>query len=219
MLINDCMTRHPVMVPPTLTASDAQKVMDENKIRHLPVIDSGKRLVGLLTTSSFALKADRLSSLNVWEISRYLADLKVAQIMVKAKDVVSITPTRTAERAAAIMTEHKIGCLPVVDEDNCVVGIVTERDLLRAFQEVLGLANKGVRVTVRMPNRKGEFVKLMQVVATRQWGIWGVGTFPTRKQPDKYDAVLKIADVSEEDVRTALSAVPDQEIVDLRSVV
>ena len=219
MLINDCMTRHPVMVPPTMAANEAQKLMVENNIRHLPVVDSGKRLAGLLTTSRFALKADTLSSLNVWEISRYLSDLKVAQIMVKAKDVISITPSRTAERAAAIMAEDKIGCLPVLDDDHCVVGIITERDLLQAFQELLGLPNKGVRVTVRMPNRKGEFVKLMQVIAERQWGVWGVGTYPTRKQPDKYDAVLKIADVSEEDVRAALGAVPEQEIVDIRSVV
>jgi len=219
MLINDCMTRHPVMVPPTMLASEAQKVMVDNNIRHLPVSESGKRLAGLLTSSSFALKADALSSLNLWEITRSLADIKVAQIMVKAKDVLTISPSRTVERAAAMMSENKIGCLPVVDEDNIIDGIVTERDLLRAFQQMLGLAIKGVRVTVRMPNRKGEFVKLMDVLAEHKWGVVGVGTFPTRKHPDLYDAVVKISEVTEDEVRAALSAVADQEIVDIREVV
>lgn len=219
MLISDCMTRHPVLAPSSMTATEAQKVMAENGIRHLPVIDSGKRLAGLLTRTSFSLKADALGSLNVWEISRYLGDLKVNQIMVKAKDLVTITPDRTAERAAAIMTEKKIGCLPVVDGDNAVIGIVTEVDLLRAFQELLGLAAKGVRVTVRMPNRQGEFVRLMDVLAQRKWGVWGVGTYPARKQPDRYNALVKIGDVSEADVREALSVLSDHEIVDIRSVV
>jgi len=219
MLINDCMTRHPVMVPPTMLASEAQKVMVDNNIRHLPVSESGKRLAGLLTSSSFALKADALSSLNLWEITRSLADIKVAQIMVKAKDVLTISPSRTVERAAAMMSENKIGCLPVVDADNIIDGIVTERDLLRAFQQMLGLAIKGVRVTVRMPNRKGEFVKLMDVLAEHKWGVVGVGTFPTRKHPDLYDAVVKISEVTEDEVRAALSAVADQEIVDIREVV
>jgi acetoin utilization protein AcuB len=143
----------------------------------------------------------------------------VAQIMVKAKDVLTISPSRTVERAAAMMSENKIGCLPVVDEDNIVEGIVTERDLLRAFQQMLGLAIKGVRVTVRMPNRKGEFVKLMDVLAEHKWGIVGVGTFPTRKHPDLYDAVVKISEVTEEEVRAALSTVAEQEIVDIREVV
>ena len=219
MLISDCMTRHPVLAPSSMTASEAQQVMAENGIRHLPVIDGGKRLAGLLTRTSFSLKADALSSLNVWEISRYLGDLKVNQIMVRAKDLVTITPDRTAERAAAIMTEKKIGCLPVVDGDNSVIGIVTEVDLLRAFQELLGLAAKGVRVTVRMPNRQGEFVRLMNVLAQRKWGVWGVGTYPERKQPDRYNALVKIGDVSEADVREALSVLSDHEIIDIRSVV
>ena len=219
MLISDCMTRHPVLAPVTMTASEAQKLMSENNIRHLPVVESGKRLAGLLTKSSFAMKADALSSLNVWEISRYLSDLKVTQVMLKAKNVITIDATRTVERAAAIMVEDKIGCLPVVDGDASVIGIVTESDLLRAFQEMLGLTAKGVRVTVRMPNVKGEFVKLMGVLAEHQWGVMGVGSFPVRKHPTLYHAVVKIADVSEDEVRAALAQIPDHEIVDIRSVV
>lgn len=219
MLISDCMTRHPVLAPTSMSASEAQKLMAENHIRHLPVVGDGKRLTGLLTSSSFALKADALSSLNMWEITRYLSDLKVSQIMVKAKDVTTITTDRTAERAAQIMADQKIGCLPVIDSDSAVVGIVTERDLLRAFQELLGLAHKGVRVTVRMPNQTGEFVKLMNVLAEKKWGVWGIGTYPVRKQPELYEAVIKIGAVSEDEVRQALAAVKGQEIIDIRSVV
>lgn len=219
MLISDCMTRHPVLIPSSMTATEAQRVMAENGVRHLPVVESGKRLAGLLTRTSFSLKADALSSLNVWEISRYLGDLKVSQIMVKAKDVITITPDRTAERAAAIMTEKKIGCLPVVDNDHCVMGIVTETDLLRSFQELLGLAAKGVRVTVRMPNRKGEFARLMNVLAPHEWSIWAVGTYPSRKQPDQYQTVVKIGDVTEAEVRAALSGLVEHEIIDIRSIV
>lgn len=219
MLIADCMTRHPVMIPPTMTASEAQKVMTENNIRHLPVVESGKRLTGLLTLSRFSIPSSALGSLDMWAISRYLTDLKVAQIMLKPQEVITIAPNRTAERAAAIMSERKIGCLPVVDEEQTVVGMVTEVDLLRVFQEMLGLAHKGVRVTVRMPNRKGEFVKLMDALAVHQWGVWGVGTYPARNRPEMYDAVVKIADVSENQVRAVLSAVSGHEIVDIREVV
>jgi acetoin utilization protein AcuB len=219
MLIADFMTRHPVMAPPTMTASEAQQVMTENHIRHLPVVESGKRLAGLLTVSRFSIPSSALGSLDMWTISRYLTDLKVAQIMIKPKDVITIAPNRTAERAAAIMSEHKIGCLPVVEDDQCVVGMVTEIDLLRVFQEMLGLAHKGVRVTVRMPNRKGEFVKLMAVLAERQWGVWGAGTYPARNRPEMYDAVVKIADVTQAEVWAVLNTVSGHEIVDIREIV
>ncbi|MDQ3250084.1 MAG: CBS domain-containing protein, partial [Chloroflexota bacterium] len=153
------------------------------------------------------------------EISRYLSDLKVAQLMVKAKDVVTIAPNRTAERAAAIMAEHKIGCLPVVENDKTVVGMLTERDLLHVFQEILGLAAKGVRVTVRMPDQHGEFGKLMSVLVERKWGVMGIGTFPARRHAGYYDAVIKIPNVTSAEVEEALRTIPEQKIVDLREVV
>ena len=49
MLVRDCMTHHPIMVPPSMPLSEAQQLMADNKIRHLPVVEDGKRLVGLLT--------------------------------------------------------------------------------------------------------------------------------------------------------------------------
>jgi acetoin utilization protein AcuB len=219
MLINDCMTRHPVLVAPATTASEAQRLMVENQIRHLPVVESGKRLVGLITRQRLALKPDALGSLNVWEISRYLAGLTVQQVMVKRKDLVTITPDRTIERAAAMMTSHKIGCLPVVEEGNIVVGIVTETDLLNSFQVMLGLPSEGVRVTVRMPDRMGEFVKLMSVLVERKWGVMGIGHFPARRAPGFYDVVVKIPGVTIEEVKAAIQSVPEQQIIDIRVAV
>lgn len=219
MLIRDCMTRHPILIAPELSATEVQRLMTENNIRHLPVVESGKRLVGLITRQQLMLKADAVGSLNVWEISRYLSDLTAGQIMRKSKDVLTITAERTVERAAAIMSENRIGCLPVVEDDNVVIGIVTETDLLRAFQEMLGLPSPGVRVTVRMPNRKGEFARLLIVLAERKWGVMGFGVFPSRRQPGYYDAVVKIADVTLAEVEEVLSQIPEQEIVDVRTAV
>lgn len=219
MLIRDCMTRHPILAPLSMRASEAQALMAENNIRYLPVVGDGKRLAGLITRERLAVKADMLSSLNVWEISRYLSDQRVRDLMVKAQDVITITPERTVERAAALMTEHKIGCLPVVENGDLVVGIVTENDLLRSYQEMLGLPSAGVRVTVRMPNRHGEFVKLMAVLVEHNWGVMGIGTFPTRRDLESYDTVIKIPNVTIEEVQSALSTIPNQAIVDIRAAV
>lgn len=218
MLVNDCMTRHPIMISPSAKAAEAQKIMSENKIRHLPVVGSGKRLKGLITRQRLALKPDLLGSLNVWEISRYLADLTVDKMMLKMPSVVTITSDRTVERAARMMTENKIGCLPVI-EANVVVGIITETDLLQAFQEMLGLPMPGLRVTVRMPDRPGEFAKLMSHVAAQQWGVMGIASFPSRREPGSYDLVLKIVRVVREEAEQVLSQIPDQTLVDIRDVV
>ena len=117
------------------------------------------------------------------------------------------------------MADHKVGCLPVVDDDDAIVGIISEVDVLRSYQEMMGLPAPGLRVTVRMPNKKGEFTKLMKVLGDNDWGVMGIGTFPTHRREGFYDVVLKIPEVSADDVRSAFSQIEDQEVVDIRDVV
>lgn len=218
MLVKDCMTRHPIMIAPTTPAVEAQQIMSENHVRHLPVVGDGKRLLGLITRTRLALKPDTLSSLNVWEITRLLSNLTVKDLMLKAEHVHTIGPERTIERAARTMADKRIGCLPVV-EDNIVIGILTEVDLFCSFQEMLGLPAEGIRVTVRMPDKEGQFARLTMAVAQQGWGIMGIGSFPSPRHTGFYDVVLKIPGVSLAEVKEVLSQVPEQEIVDIRESV
>jgi acetoin utilization protein AcuB len=208
------------MIPPSTPAAEAQKIMAENKVRHLPVVGDGKRLLGLITRERLALKPDTLASLDVWEITRYLANLTVEQLMLKAGEVYTIEPDRTVERAARTLADYKIGALPVIEE-GIVVGILTEVDLLRSFQEMLGLPAQGVRVTVRMPDvrkpgQPSEFSKLMAALAEQGWGVMGIGTFPSPRHPGFYDAVIKIPNAGVDEVRGALGKIPGQEVIDVR---
>lgn len=219
MLVRDCMTRHPVMAPPTMLAAEAQHIMHENQIRHLPVVGDGKRLLGLVDQMSFALDPGSLASLDVWEITRHLSRLSVSDVMTPAEKIKTIAPDLTIERAARQMTEYKLSCLPVVEAGDVVVGVLTEVDLLNAFQVMLGLPSDGVRVTMRMPDRPGEFAKLTAVLGRQAWGVMGIGTFPTPRREGFYDAVIKIRGVGVDEARAVLGEVPDQEVVDVREVV
>ena len=220
MLVRDCMTHHPILISPSTPLSAAQQLMADNNVRHLPVVEDGKRLVGLITRDSLALSSDVLGSLDIWEITRSLSGLTTKNMMIKSSNVIMITPERTVERAAATMLEHKIGCLPVVEnrDNRVVIGIVTAVDMLRSLQEMLGLPGGGVRVTIRMENRRGEFARLMSVLGDTGWGVMGIGTFPARKDSKIYNAVIKISDVGEEEVRAVFGQVDGQEIVDLRTI-
>src|SRR5687768_7877619 len=129
MLVKDYMTRHPIMIEAHMRVSEAQRLMADNNIRHLPVVSDGKRLLGLVTRQRLAIPPDRLSSLDVWEITRYLSDLTVGKVMVSGPDLTCVGPDATLEDAADLMIRHKVGGLPVL-EDGVVVGIITETDLL-----------------------------------------------------------------------------------------
>jgi acetoin utilization protein AcuB len=217
MIVKDYMTRHPLMVEPTMPIIEAQKYMGENNVRHLPVVGEGKRLLGLVTRQTLLLEPSRLGSLNMWEIARYLSGLTVKDVMVKAQDVITIDSNITIEEAACVMVEKKIGCLPVVEE-GIVVGILTEADLLAHLTDMMASRTPGVRVTIRMPNFKpGELARLVAAIAAQGWPIEALGGSAAPKDPDKWDAVVKLR-VPKEQVIAVLGKVEGQEIIDAREV-
>lgn len=217
MLVKDYMTRHPIMVPPTMAAAEAQKIMAENKIRHLPVVGDGKRPLGLVTRERLRIPPADLGSLNVWEITRFLSDLSVKDIMVKGGDLVTISSDTTLEEAAQLMATSRIGCLPVVDE-NVVVGILSETDVLVRLTDLLGGYVPGVRVTVRLPGKIGGYAKLISAISAQGWGMYATGSVPAPKHEGYWDIVLKIPDVTKEDICSLLDQLEEYELVDLRDM-
>ncbi len=215
MFVKDYMTRHPVMVEPTTDVVEAQGIMAETNVRHLPVIESGKRLVGLVTRERMRIPPTELASLNVWEITRFLSNLSVEDVMVKQKDVITIDPNATLEEAAQIMVNNKVGCLPVLEE-GVVVGIITEIDMMVQLVDLLGGSVPGVRVTIRMPNRKGELAKIASAISAKGWGIYASGGVIAPKQPDYWDCVIKMRDVPRDELMAVLNGIEGQEILDIR---
>ncbi len=219
MLVKDFMTRHPILIAPSTPATEAQKIMGENDVRHLPVTGDGKRLKGLITRQTLKLDPQVLSSLDMWDISRYLSNLPVESLMVPAEKVITIDPDKTAERAAKVMIDKRIGCLPVVEDGDVVVGILSEVDLLHVFQTMLALPTKGVRITLRMPDKKGQFAKITAKLSEHDLGVMGIGTYPSPREEGYYDAVLKLRNISVEAAREAFGSIEGFQIIDIRDVV
>jgi acetoin utilization protein AcuB len=215
MLVKDYMTRHPIMVPPSMPASEAQKIMVENRVRHLPVVGDGKRPLGLVSRQRLRIPPSELGSLNVWEITRFLSDLTAKDVMVKGDDMFTIEPDATMEDAAQIMAENKIGCLPVVDE-NVVVGVITETDMLVELADLLGAGVPGTRITVRLPGRVGGYAKIITAISNQGWGMYATGSVPAPRREGYWDIVLKVRDVSPQDVLSVLEEVEACEIMDVR---
>jgi acetoin utilization protein AcuB len=215
MIVKDYMTRHPIMISPEAPAAEAQQLMIENQVRHLPVVGDGKRISGLITRDRLRVPPTDLGSLNVWEISRLLSHLRVKDVMVKKNDLITIEPNETIETAAQEMIKNRIGCLPVV-EDEVVVGIITEIDMLAELSNLLGGSIPGVRVTIRVPDQVGEYSKITSAIAKNGWGIYTSGGVPSPKKSGFWDVVIKVRSAPKDKLVSVLEQIDGQEIVDVR---
>jgi acetoin utilization protein AcuB len=131
-LVKDWMEANVVTADPKLGMLKAHKLMRDNKIRRLPVVNKKGELVGLVTRSDIRkAEPSGATTLNMWEINYLLAQLTLKEIM--TKQVITCHANDSVKTAAIKLNEHKIGALPVVDDHNKIVGIITESDIFRVL--------------------------------------------------------------------------------------
>jgi acetoin utilization protein AcuB len=130
MRVKDLMSRPPLTIMPDTAVLEARRIMQEQRIRHLLVLESGK-LAGIVTDRDIRLNLPSpATTLSIWELNYLLARMTVGEVM--TRNVIVVEPSRDARDAAAVLLAEKIGALPVM-ENGFLVGIVTETDFLRAF--------------------------------------------------------------------------------------
>ena len=105
----------PVTITPEQTVGDAQRMMHENHIGGIPVVDTEGKLVGIVTNRDLRFQTDE--------------SLRISEMMTKENIVTTTNPDLT--EASQILLRHKIEKLPVVDKDNKLVGLITYRDITK----------------------------------------------------------------------------------------
>lgn len=137
--VKDCMSRSAATIHPDALVRGAVDMMKKRRIRHLPVVDREGHLVGIVTDRDLRqVVFDPAVQERLGNLGEALGTLTVRDVMTWG--VVTVQPETDVRHAARLMREQKIGALPVVDGHR-VVGILTETDVLRVFQDILG---KGV---------------------------------------------------------------------------
>lgn len=131
-LVKNWMTTRVMSADRQMPILRAHKLMRMNGIRRLPIVNRHGKLIGIVTRSDIRqAEPSGATTLNVWEINYLLSQLKVNDIM--TKEPLTVTPDDSLRTAAKLLHEHKIGALPVVDEQHKPVGIITESDIFRAL--------------------------------------------------------------------------------------
>jgi len=112
-------------VSPSASLADVRDLMQEHRIHHVPVVEDGGELVGLLTLTDVLRSTD--SFLRNSDERIKAADVKVAEVM--TTDIATVSTAASLRQAALFLEKHRIGSLPVVD-DGKLVGIITDSDFV-----------------------------------------------------------------------------------------
>ncbi|GGY52055.1 CBS domain-containing protein [Bacterioplanes sanyensis] len=136
-LVSDIMTPDPITLTPDSNLQDAEKLMAERQVRHIPVIDPDNRLCGVVTQREFLAEAFRITDkFGAHNLGMYLAKTRIGDCMsTEINRVQPDTPLR--EAGEKLRSFKKRGCLLVTDDDEHLLGIVTSQDFVALALELL----------------------------------------------------------------------------------
>lgn len=162
------MTKRVVYVSPETTVVTAADIIRDKGLRRLPVIEHDK-LVGLITEGTMAeASPSKATSLSIYEMNYLLNKTKVGDIMIK--NVLTVSKYANLEDATYIMLQNKVGVLPVVDNDQ-ISGIITDKDVFRAFLKISGYGQAGIRIGLEVPDNPRVLEKIANLISSENLNI------------------------------------------------
>jgi acetoin utilization protein AcuB len=213
MLVGERMKFPVVTVSPDMPINEAYNLMKREHIRRMPVVKDGN-LVGIVADKDILnASPSPVTSLSVWEMNYLISKVLVNDVM--TTQVMTITEDIPIEEAARVMSDNKIGGLPVV-RGKQVVGIITETDLFKIFLELMGARESGVRATVLLTEKPGELARLTKAIADLGGNFIAFGTF-VGQDPSNRLITFKVAGLTEDQVSQIVQPIAEK-IIDIRTV-
>ncbi len=162
MPVQEWMSKDLITVDEDASIMKASKIMKQNGIKHLPVMRKG-RLVGIVSDRELKeATPSKATTLDIHEMYHLLDHIKVKSLM--PKQLFTITPGETMEKAAAVMLKRYISALPVVDEHGALQGIITKGDIFKAFVAVSGINTAALAMGFDLKDQPGAIKGVTDVI-------------------------------------------------------
>ncbi len=163
MFVTEMMKTDLVAVNPETKLSEARSLMMEGDFRHLPVVDAEGKLVGIVTDRDMrdAHPSSLLDEESYQKTLDKVMQRTISEIM--TAEPITVAPYYTLQDTLLIIGKKKVGALPVVDEEGQLKGIMSTRDLLRAFVNIMGIEEPGTLLCILVNEEPGQLKKIVDI--------------------------------------------------------
>ncbi len=198
MFVGPRMKRDLVTVPRGATLEEAARLLKAHRIHHLPVVEEGDRLVGIISDTD--LRNATLDGM-FGCADRGDSGRPVTAGEIMTRDVRTLSPGDTLDDAMLVLSRERIGALPVVEGER-LVGIVTKADILSALLSTLDIEGLGVRIEVVLRRDMNEAARLAAALAGLEVEVRSFVLAP--HGADGYAAFVRVATIDVASVRDQL---------------
>jgi acetoin utilization protein AcuB len=193
MLVKNWMSEKVVTIQEDDTMQQAMRLMKENQVRMLPVMNNDQ-LVGIVSDTDLKrASASDATTLDVHELLYLISKIKVGEIM--TRNAITIPEDYTVEEAAQIMMEHNISGVPVLDCDGKIVGVITRHDVFKILINLSGLGKKGIQLAFMIEDRSGSIKEITDVIRSYDGRLASILSSYEYAPPGKRIVYIRLYDV------------------------
>lgn len=213
MQVYECMQAHPITITPETTYAQASRLLQVKKLHALPVLDQDGRLVGIVTEKDL-LNISPVAVLGAYTLSDLLAAIKVEEAMTRS--VITVQEDDSLEEAVRLLIESDLGSLPVL-RGGRLTGMVTRQDILRAMMCAFGTRSDGLRITIRLPEDRGELAAITDGIIKAGGRLtslithWGA-------DPIKRTVALTVQGIDREEILMMLEGIIGVQVLDCSEI-
>lgn len=190
MLIKDWMATDILTVDQDTSLLRATRLMKENEIRRLPVVENGK-LIGIITDRDVKdASPSKSMSLDLHELYCQLSEMKVKEVMTGTP--LTMKDTDSLEKAAVVMVENRISGIPIVDGAGQLAGLLSETDVLRGFIHCTGIKDGAIQYVFDLDDKPGSVTALVQYLREKGCRILSVLTSFDDAPPNMKRVAIRI---------------------------
>lgn len=190
MLVEQIMKTNVITLPPSATIAKALSLLEEHRIRHIPIINEDNHVLGIVSDRDL-----RDASPSIFKKESEKSELKNEVQSIMSHPVVTIHPLDFIEEIAKIFYDEAFAALPVI-QDNQLVGIVTEKDMLYTLIQLTGTHVQGSHIEVKVPHRPGILPEVTAIFGKRKINIISVLIYPYHDDPNYKILVFRIQTIN-----------------------
>ena len=194
MIIKEWMTRDVITVDPETSMMRAAKQMKEKGIRRLPVVDDKGKVVGMLSDRDVKeASPSKATTLDVHELYYLLSEIKVKNIM--TPNPITIRETDTVVKCAAIMHDKKISGIPVLNDKDELVGIMTQNEVYRVLLSITGIYHGGIQMGLTLSDQRGTLKEVLDILRGHKAKVISILTSYDKVAEGQRNVFIRIMDM------------------------
>ncbi|MFB5663907.1 acetoin utilization AcuB family protein [Alteribacillus sp. HJP-4] len=173
MLVEEIMQKNVITVSNSTSIKEAMALLHKHRIRHIPVIEQDQTITGIISDRDI-----RDASPSIFHADYHTDDLERPVSSIMKYPVITAHPLDFIEEAAVVLYENEISALPVADEHDKLIGMLTESNVLHTLVKLTGAHQPSSRMEIKVPNIAGQLAEVSTILKDNKVNVTSVLIYP-----------------------------------------